>query len=951
MGNNSCGSHSLIYGATRHHVLEARGVMSDGAVEVFRDYTVAELEQRFGPRFWEKQDNTAKQADTDKQDNTEKQDNTAKQADTDKQDNSEKQDNSAKQADTDSQAAGGHQPGAVSRAEAVYGMLIRWALDAEVCAAIDAGFPDRSLRRRSCGYAIDETIAGLRDESRPLAERTVNLCPLLCGSEGTLALISEIKVDLDPIPGGVKGALLVLCDSLPKSYRANLVCLEHKPEAVELIDGKILDLALQRGVTIGLEAATEAALMAGTANGGPAGVLVAEMRGADDADLRDKLQRLQEDLTAAGLAYACHAVDGADLGKVWALRKAGLGLLSGMKGDAKPIGVIEDTAVSPERLPEYLEEFDAMLADLGLACVYYGHISTGELHLRPIIDIKTAEGKRQFRAVAERTAALVKKHRGSLSGEHGDGRLRGEFIPLMYGDECYRLMRQVKATFDPEGLLNVGKIIDTPPMDSGLRYDVDQHYAVEDALGGDGMYYNWRAAFVECQRPEGVDPDLGMPANQTRAMMCALEQCNGAADCRKSVRIGGVLCPAYKATGFELMTTRARANVLRETLTRGAGDGGQLFADGALAEVLKSCLACKGCRGECPSGVDMTRLRSEVLQHVYDAKGMPLAIRAVSHMAALERLGAIAPWAYNAVVGNSLTAGMIKRVLGFAPQRSLPRLDSRTGTIKKKIKAVPAQPKGVVNVFLDEFTRHQDGPLGEAFVDLLLALGYEVRLPRHTESGRAGMSKGNLRHAARCARRNVELLADVVTADEPLVGIEPSTILSFRDEYPDLVDAADRDRAKALGANALLYDEFLLREIEAGRITANEFGAVDADIWLHGHCHQKALVGVQKTAEVLRRLLPGATVHVIPSGCCGMAGSYGYEADHYDTSMAIGETVLFPAVRGAQARSKASGRPAIVLAPGTSCREQIHHGTGVTALHPLQILQWVKCGDPCADKN
>ncbi|MDO5394927.1 MAG: FAD-linked oxidase C-terminal domain-containing protein [Bacteroidales bacterium] len=874
-GNNSCGAHSLVYGSTRHHVVEAKGILADGTAEHFRTYTVAELENRFGKEFWQKAE-------------------------------------------------------AGSLAERIYGLLIRFALNDDVTSVIDSSFPDKTLRRRSCGYAIDEVIEPLRDTTVPLADRTLNLCPLLSGSEGTLALVTQIKVSLDPLPLPESMMLCVHCDTLQKCFAANLVALRHSPEAIELMDKPVLDLSRDN-----LAQQHNRFFI----NGDPAGILCVELRAATAEELKAKASAAEKDLIGSGLVYHVTHVAGSDMSRVYGLRKAGLGLLSGMKGDAKPIGVIEDTAVAPERLGAFIADLDAMLAELGLSCVYYGHISTGELHLRPIINIKDAAGKRNFREVALRTARLVKKHKGSLSGEHGDGRLRGEFIPLVYGDTAYELMRTVKGTFDPEGLLNIGKIIDTPPMDACLRFEPGQQYAVAGELTGGKTYFNWRAAFDECDTPgaSGV-------TSQCHALMCSVEQCNGAGDCRKSNRVGGTLCPAFKVSGDEMNTTRARANVIREILTRGSASealsaqakGGALTGD-ELKYMLDSCLACKGCRSECPSNVDMTKLRAELLQQRYDKTGTPLRIRMVAYMSVFSKLGMIAPWAYNTMTGWSVTAAMLKKVLGFASQRRIPGLSRRTmrALVKREMRRSEAHTfrNGKVYLFADEFTNYQEARLGLDFARLLMALEYEVEIPRHVESGRAAISKGILKYARKCAERNVEILSGIVSKETPLVGIEPSCILSFRDEYPDLVSADNRAEAKRLGADCLLFDEFLLREIEAGRITAESFSNASAQIWLHGHCHQKSLIGVDKTAEVMRRLL-NAKVNVIPSGCCGMAGSFGYEKAHYDTSMAIGEMVLFPAVR----KAAESHPDAIVAAPGTSCRHHIKDGTGFTARHPIEIL-------------
>ena len=843
-GNNSCGTHSLVYGSTRHHVIAAKGILTDGSEEIFKNYRIEELEDRFGKLFWERTSHD-------------------------------------------------------TLIERIYAQLINFAYNENTKKLIVENYPDKELNRRSCGYAIDEVI-----ETLP----TINLCKLLAGSEGTLAFITEITVSLDLLPPKEIMVVCGHCDELAKSFEGNLVALKHQPTAIELMDGDILQLS---------KGNVEQQRNRFFVDGDPAALLITELRAETRDELDQKADALEKDLLDSGLIYKCTRVYGNDVSKVWNLRKAGLGILGSMKGDAKPMGVIEDTAVAPSRLPTYLKDFRQLLDKLGAKCVFYGHISTGELHLRPIINLKAKEGRKLFRTLAKETALLVKKHRGSISGEHGDGRLRGEFIPLLYGNDTYELMRQVKHCWDPDGLLNRHKIVDTLPMDSMLRFEEDQQYEIEKILKSDHTYFNWKAAFDECDAPGATGA-----RSQTHALMCTIEQCNGAGDCRKSNIIGGTMCPAYKVSGDELKTTRARANVMREVLTRG-GD------DKLIKEVLDSCLACKGCRSECPSNVDMTRLRAELLQHYFNQHGTPLRSWVVARTAQLENLSQYIRPLYNSFISFKPTASLIKKIIGFAGERKLPKL--RKFDCKKRV----AKGEKSVWLFLDEFTRNHEPELAEAFMDLLSSLGYGVCIPKHKESGRAAISKGCLKHAKQIAQQNVLLLKDKVSNDIPLVGIEPSCILSFRDEYPDLVSAELRNDAKELGQYSLLFDEFLLREIKVGYINRDRFDQTPIEIFLHGHCHQKALVGVEVMAEVLRQLL-NAKVNVIPSGCCGMAGSFGYEQENYKTSLEIGEMVLFPAVR--KTVSQSSVQPTFVCAPGTSCRQQIFDGTGVKAIHPIEIL-------------
>jgi Fe-S oxidoreductase len=467
------------------------------------------------------------------------------------------------------------------------------------------------------------------------------------------------------------------------------------------------------------------------------------------------------------------------------------------------------------------------------------------------------------------------------------------------------------------------KIVDAPPMDQSLRYEVNQTYRCQD-----------------------------------RDLMCSIEQCNGAGDCRKSNAIGGTLCPAYKVSGDELQSTRARANILRELLTRGLpaqstlsdlsdqsdkSDKSDKTSQPLIEQALYSCLACKGCKGECPSNVDMTRIRAQVLQMLYDRHGTPFRSWMVARMAMVERLGHLVYPFYNYFATARWSSAIIKRIVSFSPQRAIPPLSPRSMRRLVKADGTDRQATRKVYLFADEFTDLQEAELGRTFARLLTALGYQVIIPDHVESGRAAISKGCLHLASSFARRNVERLRHLVTDDTPLVGIEPSCILTFRDEYPDLVPPELRDDAVQLGRNCLLYDEFIMREVARGNIRAEQFSTLPVEVWLHGHCHQKALVGIEKTAAMLR-LLKGITLHVIPSGCCGMAGSFGYEKEHYATSIAIGEMVLFPTLRRALPQGDATDTvtPTLVAAPGTSCRQQILDGTGIHALHPVEIMyRWL----------
>jgi len=792
--------------------------------------------------------------------------------------------------------------------------------DAKNRQLIRDNYPKPTVTRRNTGYALDRLMeCNVFD---PANAKPFNLCQLLAGSEGTLFLGVEYELNVEPLPP--PGALMCAhFKTVQDSLHATLIAMRHRPFGCELIDRHILECT---------KANLEQAKNRFFVQGDPGAVLVIEVRHADRTVIERTMQTLGEEMRAAGLGYAFPVLRGDDANKVWDLRRAGQGLMMNVPGDAKPREVVEDTAVAVEDLPAYIAEFDQLMrGKYGISSVYYAHAGAGELHTRPLFDLKTHAGLKFFRGIATDVARLVKKYRGSLSGEHGDGRLRGEFIPFMVGPECYAMMRRVKETFDPHGRFNPGKIIDTPPMDTSLRHGPD-HPAPQIKT-----VFNFRDA-------QGV--------------LRAAEKCNGVGECRKTHLMGGTMCPSFMATRNEADTTRARANLLRQVLTDSC-EGLNAWDSTQVKEVMDLCLSCKGCKSECPSNVDVARLKAEWQQHYYDANGVPLRSRIIANFATTMKWASKVPRLYNAVVTYYITSGLVKRLAGFAPQRSLPTLhgttlvawhakhgnkigingrarplgapsESSQASGRPSGPALPPFPHGRVHLFCDESTNYSDAAIGIKAVELLNRLGYEVIIPPHLESGRAQISKGLVRDAQAIAIRNVELLKEVVTAKTPLIGLEPSGILGFRDEYPDLVPDRLLDAANALAKNALLIDEFIAREAAAGRIRPDQFHPAERTIKLHGHCHQKALSSLTPTVQMLE-LPAGHKVTVIPSGCCGMAGSFGYETEHFALSQQIGELVLFPAVR-------AAAGDVLIAAPGTSCRHQIKDGTGRTALHPVEIL-------------
>ncbi|MEI6034207.1 MAG: FAD-linked oxidase C-terminal domain-containing protein [Verrucomicrobiae bacterium] len=834
VGNNSCGSNSIVYGSVRDHLVSVRGLFSDASEGVLRALTAEE----FGRKC----------------------------------------------------AGDGCLENRICRA-------VRDLLgNPENRRLITENFPLKSIPRRNTGYALDLLMDA--DALDPESRKELNFCKLIAGSEGTLFFGLEFELACDLLPPPHVALVCGHFASVDEALRANLVALNYGPSACELIDRHILECTRANHA----QARNRAFVV-----GDPGAILVVEIRRDQEAETEAAVAALQAAWVAGGFAYAMPVLRGEESSKVWDLRRAGQGLMGNVVGDAKPREVVEDTAVAVHDLPAYIAEFNAILKDkYGIGCVYYAHAGSGEIHTRPLFDLKSQQGLKTFRGVATDIAALVKKYRGSLSGEHGDGRLRGEFIPLMVGQECYDMMKAIKAAFDPANLFNPGKIVDTPPMDTHLRHEA----------GHPTPEYETVFDFSEV---------LGV--------VRAAEKCNGSADCRKSHLAGGTMCPSYMATREEKHSTRARANILRHILNR-PQDPKNPFDSDEIKEVMDLCLSCKACKSECPSSVDIAKLKAEFLQHYYDSHGVPLRSRLVAGFSASARIASIFPAIYNALFQTPWIRKAFNRTVGFHPDRTLPEINRMTLRHWWKTRS-PLPPRkvriGRVHLFCDEFTNYNDLDAGIATVELLELLGYEVAIPEHAESGRASLSKGLLRRAKKFAERNVLALSGTISHDEPLIGIEPSAILGFRDEYPVLVGPALQSVARALAPNCLLLDEFIAREAEAGRITPDLFTEEARTIHLHGHCHQKAIASLEPTIRMLS-LPKNYSVKPVPSGCCGMAGSFGYESEHYDISMKVGGLVLFPSVRKASAES-------LVAAPGTSCRHQIHDGTGRKALHPAEILR------------
>ncbi|WP_423126832.1 FAD-binding and (Fe-S)-binding domain-containing protein [Gaoshiqia sp. Z1-71] len=747
-------------------------------------------------------------------------------------------------------------------------------------------FPDPKVKRRNNGYAIDVLL-----ETDPFTGNgeKINVCKLLAGSEGTLAFSTSLKLNLIPLPPKYVGLVCAHFKSLQEAYRGNLIALKYHPGAIELMDDIIMNCTREN-----IEQRKNRFFISGD----PKAMLMIEFARETEEELLDTAARLEQELRNAGLGYHYPLVQGdGNIKKVWALRTAGLGLLSNIPGDKRSVTVIEDTAVAPEYLPAYMDEFDQVLAKYGLSCVKYAHIATGEIHLRPLLNLKEDADVILYHTIAREIAVLVKKYRGSLSGEHGDGRLRGEFIPFMLGDHNYRLIKQLKLTWDPDQILNPGKIIDTPSIAENLRY-----------LIGETRQFKTTFDFSDQQ-----------------GLLRAIEKCNGSADCRKSELIGGTMCPTFMATKDEDKSTRGRANILREFLTR-PGKANP-FDQEEIYQVLDLCISCKACKAECPSNVDMAKFKAEFLQQYYDVRGVPLRSRLIAYLPQLYRIGRLVRPLTNWLCGTVL----FKRMIGFAEERKIPPLPklSLRQWYKKPV-LLNGKAKGKVYLFADEFTNQNESEIGIKTILLLNKLGYEVAIPKHRESGRTYLSKGLVKTAKKIATRNVLQLHRLVSAETPLLGIEPSAILTFRDEYPELVDHHLKEKAIQLSEHTLLLDEFIAAGMEKGQIDRSLFTAEKKQIKLHGHCQQKAVASTAPTKTMLE-IPQNYQVVEIAGGCCGMAGSFGYEKEHYELSLKIGELVLFPAVREA-------GADEIICASGTSCRHQIEEGAGRKALHPVEVL-------------
>lgn len=749
-------------------------------------------------------------------------------------------------------------------------------------------FPKKEIHRRNNGYPVD---ALLNFELFGGTKNTINLATLLTGSEGTLAFSTEITIQLDDLPPAKNIMVVAHFNSIQESMEAVVVAMKHNLYTCELMDKTVMDCTKNNREQLKNRFFVE---------GDPKALLMFEICTNSDEESNKLADRLIEDLEKNNFGYAYPKLIGGEINQAVELRKAGLGLLGNIVGDNKAVACIEDTAVEVKDLPNYIAEFSKMMKNFGQDAVYYAHAGAGEIHLRPILNLKKKEDVVLFREITTKTAKLVKKYGGSFSGEHGDGIVRAEFIPLMIGEKNYELLKRIKHTFDPNAIFNKGKIVDPFPMDESLRYEIDRE-----------------------------EPEIKtlQDFSDSEGILRATEKCNGSGDCRKLPSAGGTMCPSYRATRNEKDTTRARANALREFLTNSTKEN--KFNHKELYDVFDLCLSCKACASECPSNVDVAALKAEFLYQYYKENKVPFRTKLFANNVKYNKLGSLAPTFTNLILNTKIT----KKLMGIATERSIPKL-AKTTVFKwyqKNENRLAKQPHkyGEIYLFVDEFTNYYDANIGIDTIELLTKLGYNVQITKHEESGRGFISKGFLDEAKEKANFNVNFFKELISKETPLVGIEPSAILTFRDEYLRLAD--DKSAAKNISENTFTIEEFIKQEFEKNNISSQSFTTKNKILKIHGHCQQKSLSSMEPTFKMLS-IPKNYSVTIINSGCCGMAGSFGYEKEHYNLSMQVGDDTLFPKIRNTE-------KSTIIAAAGTSCRHQIMDGTNRISKHPITILR------------
>lgn len=772
----------------------------------------------------------------------------------------------------------------------LYNNIYKELVNKEIAKEVIDHFPKPEIHRRNTGYAVDEL---LKSQIFGGKEPYFNMAELLCGSEGTLAFTTEITVQLDDLPPALSAMVVTHYTSLEDCLMDVVPVMEHPLHLCEMMDKVILDCTKNNRTQLANRFFVE---------GDPAALLMLQVSAHTEEELKGIIASLIATIEKSGLSYSNPVLFGDQIAKAIELRKAGLGLLGNIVGDMKAVACIEDTAVALPDLKNFIAEFSEIMKGYNQSAVYYAHAGAGELHLRPILNLKKSTDVGLFRSITTDVAKLTKKYKGSFSGEHGDGIVRAEFIPIMIGDKNYQLLRRIKSYFDPKGIFNPGKIVDAYPMDKSFRYEIDRE-----------------------------EPDIKtfMDFSDSEGILKAAEKCNGSGDCRKTHHMNGGMCPSYHATKNEKDTTRGRANTLREFLTNPNSNAKNSFDSPEIKEAFDLCLSCKACASECPSNVDVSTLKAEFLYQYQEANGYSLRGKLFAYNTKLNGLASKVSGLTNAIYDSEFLGGLLKKSSGVAKERSLPNVYSfNFDKHLQKSNLENTKLKKKVVLYIDEFTKYLDIEVGKDAIELLARLGYDVEL-FYAESGRTFLSKGFLKQAQKLAIKNIKELKKFAEAGLPILGLEPSAILSFRDEYKRMT--SDKTTAQIVADHSFLIEEFLAKEIADGSLNSADFTEEARDIKIHNHCHQKALSNQKVTFDVLN-LPANYKVTIIASGCCGMAGSFGYEEEHYETSMKIGGLKLFPAV------SKSSAET-IIAANGTSCRHQIFDGTKRIAKHPVSILK------------
>jgi FAD/FMN-containing dehydrogenase/Fe-S oxidoreductase len=819
VGNNSSGSHSILYGMTADHILAVKVILADGSLVEFSAKSEAQLEQI--------------------------------------------------------QAQDGGEAD-------IYRKMLALIRDPHNLEIIRKSTPPHW--RRCGGYNLDRLTNGEGFSFRWKYDKRFNLAKLMCGSEGTLGFITEITLNLVETPKMTALAILHFND-LRTALDAVPTILEVEPTAIEMLDAYTMALVKNSPNYSGL--------MDTFIQGRPNNILITEFYGESLPELEAKLAKLNGHLQKHNIQTSAvlNLTNPAAIETVWKVRTAGFGILMGMRGDVKPLAIVDDSAVPPAHLADYITQLETFCKQaLDHEIAYFAHASAGCLHVHNLLNAKLAADVAKFPKIMSHAGDLLKEYGGVLSSEHGDGRLRSWLNPHFFGAEMYGLFKQVKRIFDPQNIFNPGDIVDAPAMTDHLRYGASYRAIPLTSMLDFGA--------------EGFDR--------------AVEMCNGTAICRN---LTGTMCPTYKATRDEQHSTRGRANALRAAIS------GQMdFAASGVYDTLDLCVSCKACKTECPSSVDMAKLKAEYLHQFYKTHFMPLRSRFFSYFGDMSKLasGAMAPLS-NFVLKLGLIRGMMNRVLKLAPARSLPAFARFTfDDFYRRRKRVRSAKKVVLIV---DVTRNYNHPeIAQAAFIVLEACGYEVIVPKDHDFGRPAFSKGNLTLARKKALQALKVLAPYAARNIPIVGLEPSDISMLIEDNASLIP--NDDRVKQVAAQALTFEEFMWREMQAGNL-AGKFSPQSGKILLHGHCHQKALIGTRYSEELLAFL--GYEVEEAGSGCCGMAGSFGYEAEHYDLSMQMGELTLFPAVR-------TQSESTLIVAAGVSCHEQIEQGTKRASLHPAQVL-------------